>query len=460
MSLRRIVVALSLAIGVAACSVSGEEETYKGCTSNADCNYERVCQIETGKCVDPVGDSMSYDSFTSDAYDASTPIDTPLLPETDGSGPDGDDGWVPPPDVPDVKDVPGELDTSSDVGGDVPIDVPSDTGMDTGKDTSGDSVDAQGDVVEPLPILTGHIVYRSTKGLSSVIRAVKNDGSEEPFDIVETSSPGAYPACSPKGSYVAFRSEAGESIELFRVNGDGGGLKQLTFSDPETTAGKHVWSPDGEKIAFVRGSLAFVSSIDDAFGDLFVMNSNGSGLAEIGAEVAGFKYGVNWSQDNAYLVFNADQGLHVAHVESGVVTALNVTGYSPVYSPNGNKIAYLSQGVHVVGAEGSDGYSLHDDFSFYSILGWKDDSYLLFVAHEGGKKVFGIDVNSTDMEPKSLALEGGSFTLSPDGKLIGKEMAAGQPMRDIYTSEIDGSSELNLTNSAEVDEDQHHWCPQ
>jgi hypothetical protein len=70
---------------------------------------------------------------------------------------------------------------------------------------------------------------------------------------------------------VAFVGYRDGNDEVFVVNADGSGLRNLT-------RGEHpAWSPDGRRIAFLReGRLA---------GDLYVMNADGSGQRRLARSV-------------------------------------------------------------------------------------------------------------------------------------------------------------------------------
>ncbi|MBW1810605.1 MAG: PD40 domain-containing protein, partial [Deltaproteobacteria bacterium] len=62
----------------------------------------------------------------------------------------------------------------------------------------------------------------------------------------------------PDGKRVAFYSNCGGSYEIWQINTDGTGKRQLT--DTKGDVGFHTWSPDGKKMAVVifdKGIFAF-----------------------------------------------------------------------------------------------------------------------------------------------------------------------------------------------------------
>jgi len=81
------------------------------------------------------------------------------------------------------------------------------------------------------------------------------------------------PAWSPTGAWIAFVSTDSGGDEIYRVNPDGSVTQRLTFNTWEWD--KHPsWSPDGERIVFY-------SNRDSGRRQLWVMNSDGSGQANL-----------------------------------------------------------------------------------------------------------------------------------------------------------------------------------
>ena len=75
------------------------------------------------------------------------------------------------------------------------------------------------------------------------------------------------PAWSPDGRKIAFTSERDGNSEVYVMNANGSGQRNLT-RDPAYDADP-TWSPDGRKIAFV-------SNRDGSY-QVYDMNADGSG---------------------------------------------------------------------------------------------------------------------------------------------------------------------------------------
>lgn len=83
--------------------------------------------------------------------------------------------------------------------------------------------------------------------------------------------------CSPNGSKILFSAPQfgpPRSSNVFVVNADGSGLRQLTHSrGGKINNGANSWSPDGRKISFF-------SNRDGVYG-VYTMNANGTGVKKL-----------------------------------------------------------------------------------------------------------------------------------------------------------------------------------
>jgi Tol biopolymer transport system component len=225
--------------------------------------------------------------------------------------------------------------------------------------------------------------------------------------------------------------------EIFTMNPDGSGLKQLTFNKGEDN--EPTLSPDGTKIAYSNQSA---SDGQDGV-EIFVMNTlDGSGkknLTDNGASVDDYSPAFSpGGKRIAYTSIGAQGSNPDGDSEIYVMSALdgsnkknltNNTGagdYIPAFSPDGTKIAYSSEGVQDSNAEGDT------------------EVYVMNASDGSGQTNL---TNNGDGITDYLA------SFSPDGKKIAYESSGDQTSNlegdiEVYVMNgSDGSGQTNLTDN-------------
>jgi eukaryotic-like serine/threonine-protein kinase len=114
------------------------------------------------------------------------------------------------------------------------------------------------------------------------------------------------PAVSPRDKEVVFLSDSGGHANLWVVNTEDGGLRQITHEhDPNVAVGLPIWSPQGDTIAFVssRGNQGLTFGV-------WLVDSDGSNLRN----VANPGLGPAWSPDGRWVYYSTWSGQGAAAV--------------------------------------------------------------------------------------------------------------------------------------------------
>jgi Tol biopolymer transport system component len=107
----------------------------------------------------------------------------------------------------------------------------------------------------------------------------------------------SYPSPSPDGALVVFQSNRTGTNQVFIMNGDGSGIRQLT--DFPLGAETPVFSPDGQHIVFA----AYVGEDNN---DVFVMRADGSDQVQL-TDSPGYDGHPHWRADGQRIAFNSDR---------------------------------------------------------------------------------------------------------------------------------------------------------
>ena len=169
------------------------------------------------------------------------------------------------------------------------------------------------------------------------------------------------PAFSPGGQKIVFVSDraTGEGVdnsdgdrEIFTINTDGTGLRQLTHNAPnESGFGANdqdpVFSPGGKKIAFTNNRDQVEGNFNT---EIYTMDANGGNEVNLtrNPERDGRP---DWSPDGRRIVFHSFRDsvstteIYAMNSDGSNptrLTANNVSDGSPVFSPDGRQVAFHS----------------------------------------------------------------------------------------------------------------------
>lgn len=210
----------------------------------------------------------------------------------------------------------------------------------------------------PIPTEGGRIAFASGRE----IYLINSDGSG--LTQLTHSDFGVYnyqPALSPDGTRVAFARIQGDQAGISIIDVDGTGLRILTTNklsgdEPDTnnvgSDSEPAWSPDGSKIAFVRGhdptwdGVAYFSTCHGP-GRIYVVN-----VDSVASEIINLTPGQNatdpaWSPDGTRIAFasneDGDYDIYSMRIDGTDVQQLTRTDAQeaePAWSPDGRTIAY------------------------------------------------------------------------------------------------------------------------
>jgi len=241
--------------------------------------------------------------------------------------------------------------------------------------------------------------------------------------------------CAPDRG-LAFVSDGSGHLEIYRVQSDGTGLRQLTAS-PAASAG-HAWSPDGARIAFV--------SERDGNPEIYVMDADGSNQTRLTTEAAS-DHSPAWSPDGARiaLVSERDGNPEVYVMDAGGSNQIRLTteaagDHSPAWSPDGIRIAFVSERdgnpeIHVMDADGSNQTRLTSEETSDLAPIWSPDGTRIAFLRQAvdccdGSQIHVMNADGSGLTPlprHGSNLLPGRPAWSPDGTRIAFEEADYDP---------------------------------
>ena len=151
------------------------------------------------------------------------------------------------------------------------------------------------------------------------------------------------PAWSPDGKWIAFArsAEGGDQGGIFIVRPDGTKMRRVVHSISRESYHSPTWAPDGKRIAYV----ATTGSLGN--GTINVTQIGEESFYEAMTSFHAYITNLDWSPDGERLVFdvlgeNPTTGIYTITPENGTPELLFPNGKSPVWSPDGTRVAYFS----------------------------------------------------------------------------------------------------------------------
>lgn len=246
---------------------------------------------------------------------------------------------------------------------------------------------------------SGKIVFVSLQDGNREIYTTNSDGSN--LDrLTQTPIDEFQPTWSPNGDQIAFQRGSGAKGEIWIMDVKSRQARILTNGRCP------AWSPDGQQIVFV--------SFQDGNPEIYTIGVNGANMKRLTDHPKGDWF-PDWSPDGRRIAFstfrNGDAQICLMEVDGDKVECL-ADGDIPVWSPDGRRILFSSRGFCTMDAKGlntqcSGIYGFHANWS-------PDGRHILFTDSDGDVgKIYSIGVDGGE---KKLVADNAAYDSRPDWK--------------------------------------------
>jgi len=269
----------------------------------------------------------------------------------------------------------------------------------------------------------------------------------------------ALPSINGKIAFVRTTetSDSRSVAALYEVDPDGTGLQKVTADD--VAMADPAWSPDGTRLAIAASQGSALNGNTQ----IYVINGDGSDLAQLTRDPLAQNDGPAWSPDGGRIVFStlsddlARSGLVLIGADGNGETRVTKGSIdsSPTWFPDGKQILFVRspEGVselHVVNADGTGDHVVSGSTGGFiaSVALSPDGTKFAFTRLDPSFGVKNSDIWVANVEgtgevrlTKTAATEGDPVW-SPDGGRIAFSREG-----DIYTMRADGTDVRRLTDS-------------
>jgi Tol biopolymer transport system component/DNA-binding winged helix-turn-helix (wHTH) protein len=361
--------------------------------------------------------------------------------------------------------------------------------------------------VAACALIIGSIYFK----FQPVTKSEKNFNSLVAIPFTTLKGREVMPAFSPDGSQVVFAWDRGNSesenrFDLYVKVVGAENVSRLTHKPSEWLA--PAWSPDGRTIAFARKSISDPG--------IFEISAIGGPERKLASGL--FSYAphmsLSWSNDDRLLAYG--DGDTVTHLDrhSGEQRKLAKPAectiiWSPVFSPDGTRIAFLCWknglvSVFLMRPDGTGARELTNDVNIPQLLAWSADGRRVLLANRRTNQLIDLDVENgkestlaftQDVAEPAVARRGNRLAyarthenvniwgtsvvpgspeaprlmvsstraqkapdISPDGKRIAFESDR-SGVREIWVSDIDGGNAVQLSHLNHPLSGSPRWCP-
>jgi Tol biopolymer transport system component len=275
------------------------------------------------------------------------------------------------------------------------------------------------------------------------------------------------PAYAPDGSKIVFVSTRQTDLgylygdpEVFVMDSDGTNQRSLT-RDPAADASP-VFSPDGEKIAFVSNR--------DGNNEIYAMNSDGTDLTRLTNSAEANEYWPVFSPDGEKIAFTSLTGpeqsstADIRVMDSDGTNQESLTespayDAQPSFSPDGEKVAFTSDRdgdfeIYTMNPDGTDVARLTNNRA--------TDGVPKFSARPRPTTVVASRATEPENSDPTRLTDNLCYyptteqkvVVSPDGSRVAFNGCGSAANTDVFVANSDGTGTTNLTNNPEVVEGQ------
>ena len=230
------------------------------------------------------------------------------------------------------------------------------------------------------------MVFHVDRGKASVLFGAELDARSNVrtiSGILEDGWKNFHGQLSPDGSQLAFDSDRDGERAVYLAGRDGRGIHRVSG---EGYAAVPTWSPDGEKLAFIRAER-----LHPKVWNVWVLDLQTKNLLRVSSHRSGQTWGGAWFPDGKRICYSHENRLIIHNLETGdsrVITSPRPErlARTPAVSPDGSQIAFqvLRDGVWLLDLEsGMTKRILSDPFA--EEFNWSPDGRRLAFhsRHEG-----------------------------------------------------------------------------
>ncbi|MBS1845352.1 MAG: PD40 domain-containing protein [Actinobacteria bacterium] len=290
---------------------------------------------------------------------------------------------------------------------------------------------------------------------------------DNPSDVVNLTANGTTsydedPTWSPDGKRLAFvakfTSKFPPQTNIYTMEPDApgqtvNGAVQVThFTNGEVPTGSIAWSPDGTKIAFVRGLASHNNQ------PLYVVNSDGSSANATEIPTVGGAGDPTWSADSGKIAFSHNNQIYTVcgDISCPATPLPGAVGAEPAWSPDGSRIAYGREFEYVqtIGPFGGTPLWTIPANTQFVTLSWSPSGAQLAYSERVGEptrfRIVNADGSGNHGLPvvQGLKTEGSRASWSPDGSRLvfdGYYFGGASPAEKtnaVYIANADGSGSV------------------